>query len=593
MERLRRNRAFVCLASAPASIKEAAEVETTLQAGFSRREELINHVSHIGGKYGTFEPNFWRLDGTFMIAPNTNERLTTPLELGFTGRSLSNHDGFYPGFEPEIVIRFATPQNLELVSMVFDMATGEVIDTARFRVFNPGGAVIFEETIRDNREMVMATSRGASNVGRVVITIFRSATPRRRPRVAEVHFGPVMMFDGEDILNVNNLREADAGAKSFPTNRLRVRVLNKGRFSLLDAGGDLSFLKEKLLVEHTQGIGNGDNWVWMHCGTFFLHSWAVKENYLELMAYGRSWVLSKSVYRDSSFMQFSLADIARHIAADAGVKVEVNRGMEYTPWFPRFMGNVSHKAALNMVAELGSYVLHEDRFGVLHFLDMTTQDWWNRFVISEHLDFERMFAAPKVGMKPYYNGIILKEYFLTLEHSPAMTTAVDVWGAENITIPFDRPIFSGGRAIASWGFTLTDVRFSPMHMTARLSGHGRCTIEINGHRAVFASGERFFHAPWFSAGEERQAYVVDLPMFLSNLQFINYMRNWVVRRKFEMLAKRTFCDVEWRQNPFVNPADWVNVQMLVDGRTMTGHVMRQELEFDRGVLRGSSGVIIS
>jgi len=581
---LRKSRGLVTFVDGADGVKSGAVVQTTAQAMFSRAAQLVNGVSHIGGKMASFEPNFWRLDGSFMLPVGASH---SQMEIGFVSLQMSDVEGIFSSV-PEIVISFPTARNLPLVAVVFDHAAGEAAGSLRFRAFDGANNVILDEVVQNvDRANVLHSTRGANGVRRVVISVLTTINPLRRARIAEVHFGRVLQYDGEDIVQVNSVAQADPACRAFPQNRLRVKIFNKGRFGVLGDEGDARHLRQRQTVEYAQMTADGAGERWMHLGNFALDSWEIRENMVELLAYGRSSGLGNEIYRDSAFEMFTLGQMARDVARAAGFEVIVPRCMDVSPFIPRFFGNVSHRAALIMIAELASCMLYEDRRGVLRFVDILDE----ASALTDRLDYEKLFVPPKIEMGAFYNGVILTETWMTIEQGQASRADIDVSGSANVMIPFDRPIFSGGHAEVSVGFSLINPRFHAMYMTGTLTGNGRCTLEIHGMRAAFAGSETFYRAPWFAASQGEHPYVVKLPVFLHNMTHLSEVREWFLRRKFGMMSKRIGIDADWRQNPALDVGDGVLVQVDRAGRMVDGAVVRQEVDFDSGVLRGKTGVL--
>jgi len=575
----RRHDAKIFLSTAPRSVKEAATATSVTQILHSKVEQVVNGVSHGGGKLASYEPNYWRLDGSFML-PRLN--FESQMEVGFASMPISDTRGNFAN-PPEITINFAAPQNIENISVVYDAATGEIVETARFTAFNASNQQVFEETITNNFGLVMATTRGGFNISRIIISFIKTVTPRRRARVMEVHFGPVIVFDGDDIVEIDNLKQTDPSGRSLPANRLRVRFLNKGRYSLLDEDGHIKHLQQKAQIEHHHGIITGARHQWSHCGNFYLANHSVHENHVDIMAYGRALDLAESTFMQSGLINSSPTNIARFVASDAGINVVTPQSWIGAPLFPEFFGNISHRAVLANIAEMTCSLLYEDNNGTFHFIDAIA----NNKNEAQSLGYEEMFGQPRIGLDANYNGILLRESTFLLE-SGTQTVTRRVTGGEDIVIPFDRPIVRGGTATASAGFSLTNVVFRQMYMTAHLTGNGTCDIQIGGMRAVASDNEVFYPAPWFLPGQERHPYRVTLPVFIHNSDHMAAAREWFLRRKFEMLKQRITCTATWRQNPAIALAQPINIQADRKGRVLQGQVIRQELVFNRGVLRGAT-----
>jgi len=580
---LRQSRAVVTIVDAPRGVKERATVTTTAQAMFSRPNQLINGISHTTGKIATFEPDFWRLDGSFML-PVTPPH--SQLEIGFASSQMSNIRGDF-NTPPEITVNFSSPQSLPLISLMFDHTTGEAAESVRFRAFNASGGLLLDETVAGNSANYINTTRGANGATRVVITILRTVNPLRRARVAEIHFGRVMHYDGEDIAEINTVHQADPLGAALPQNRLSLKIFNKGRFSVVDGQSDARHLRERQTVEYTQGVIDDFSTKWTHCGNYFLDNWRVREKYVDFAAYGRTADLGTGIWTESTFSRYTLGRMARDVAAEAGFQVVIPWSMETSPLMPRFFGNVTVREALTIIAQLASCLLLEDGEGRIRFVDIV--DAPGNMV--DMLDFDKQYAPPKVGLGTFYNGVLLTETYLNVEPGLMHRIEIEVAGSIPVTIPLARPIFSGGHIVVPPGFTLTNLRFNTMYMTGTLTGHGLCKIEVHGDRAAFATSEHFYPAPWFSSAQGQHPYVVNLPMFFQNLGNPREMRNWFLRRKFALLAKRVHCEADWRQNPAISPGDRVNMQVEAAGRTLPSHVVWQELNFDHGVLRGKTRVI--
>ena len=570
---------FVC--TAQPKIAAAARVSAVDQGQHSKVGEIVNGISHQRGRLASYEPGLWRLDGSFMLPV---EHFGSEVEVGYISNSVSDEGGFF-ALPPQIDIRFDTPQDIECVTLCFDGALGEFCAEVRVAGLNSAGRAAFDETIRGNTEFLAATSIGGRDVVRVVISILRTANPRRRARIAEVHFGHVLMFGGEDILEVNNMRQADIMGRSLPPNRLRARVLNKGRFSLLEPAGNIRHLSQRMAVEHVHGIIEEGRALWQHCGNFALDSWTVREGHIDFLAYGQSRGLAEATYLESAFSLWSLADMARHVAADAGLEVLVADIMERSPGFLRFFGNVNHRAALTAIAQLASCVVYEDNMGRLCFADILGPAG----DLADNLSYDKLFSQPKIERRTYYNGVLLRERTMKVQ-SGSQVVSLDIRGTQDVVIPFDAPVFSGGWATVSGGFSMSNMRFFPMYMTARISGNGTCNVTVSGNRASFADIEVFYPAPWKKLGEEEHPYVVKLPMFLHNIVNMAAMRQWFLQRKFAMMARRMVCECGWRQNTALGIGDAVSMQVDRDGRQVVGYVTRQDLAFARGVLRGSSHI---
>jgi hypothetical protein len=218
----------------------------------------------------------------------------------------------------------------------------------------------------------------------------------------------------------------------------------------------------------------------------------------------------------------------------------------------------------------------------------------NQGELKEKLDFERLFEPPLLTQNNYYNGVTLTEHMISLDWGWLANFSMDVNGLADIVIPYDVPIWGNGEITVTQGFSLQNIEQHTMYMTARLAGTGRCTVEVRGWRVLMLSQQQFYPAPWKKEGETEKPYMVNLPMFISNAVHIQSVRDWFLGRKFGLLRQLIFCEANHRQNMKNELGDNVMVQIDPDGREIRQRAHYQEMNFENGVLSGTTkGVVVS
>jgi len=582
---LRKTQAVVILDFVPLEVKRAARVVCSRQASHSEGGQVFNGIADTSGRFASFERRFWKLDGSFMLP---EMRHFGEMEIGFISEQDSRSTGLYDD-PPTVSVELNEPVNCPAIGCSFDASSGEVADTVRLRGFGADGSVLIDETISNNRAAHVQTTGGADGVMRVEVNVIRSVLPHRRARIAEVFLGRVLRLDGDDIFSLKMISEADPSGVGMPVNQLRLSIANKGRFDYLDENSVAQLMAKRQAFEYRHGVQEADGSVnWRGCGLFYLESFTVNERRVDFVANGRAHELSATTFYNSAIATMTLGDLIRRVADEIGFNVAIAQGFFRTPRVPAFLGNVSHREALSMLAQVSCCLLTEDRQGGLRFIDLLASR-----KARSGMDFDSIYELPKVERGQYYNGISLREITYGIAPEERLVHKnVSVSGGYDFEIHFPRPYVDRGRIQLPWGFSLDWVEFHAMYVKGRVTGHGNCLIEVFGRPAVFMPQDNFYPAPWMGKDERPLPYNVDLPMFINNVcgDYRNF-RQWFLNRKFELMRRRLRTQVHWRQDFGVEVGDKVRVQIDYGGQELRGHVVRQEIAFDGGVMSGSTGVV--
>ncbi|MCL2575125.1 MAG: hypothetical protein FWE33_01705 [Defluviitaleaceae bacterium] len=590
---LRRNKALITLSGNDGNLKDDVVVSSASGAKHSRVGQVLNGISHNAGKIATMERGLWRLDGSFMLPV---EAENSQIEVGFVSDEIANENGAFAN-RPEIVIDFDTPRDVPVVNIVCDRNNAPIrFAQAVFR--SRSGSVIrnvFISSAPDESGVfphIIGTD-GANGVSQIVITVYNMVQPHRRARVTEVHFAPVVVFDGGDLLEVNAIHQGDVEGKNLPYNELRVKVANSnGRFNLLDVGDGLfSMLEEGSRLEYAQGVGYGSDggMIYTNFSQYYLDRWVVSNDNVEMVAHSGAKMLDNAVFYGGHFGLEHMGDLARRIAAEAGVEVVVPHIMNTYPRFPGFTGNVSHRRALADLAKLASCGIYEDRQGRIHFVDLFSI---HQGELKADLDYGVAYAKPQISQSHYYNGIMLTERMISLDQGWLANVQLDVAGSLDVMIPYDAPIWGEANVSVTGGFGLQNLQRHTMYMTARVVGNGRCTVEVRGWRCSILSTQHFYFAPWKKEGEAEKPYMVDLPMFISNAVHIQSVRDWFLERKFRLLRALVFAKVHWRGDVDCELGDNFMLQVDKDGRMVRCRAFYQEIGFDGGVFTGATKAVV-
>ncbi|MDR2167436.1 MAG: hypothetical protein LBE35_06280 [Clostridiales bacterium] len=589
---LRENSALITYIAGGAGIKSGATVTATAahQAVFSQVSQVLNGRSHTSGKIATLEPDFWRLDGSFMLPVAGSNRL----EVGFVSRLACDSNGQWAAAanRPILNIHFPTPRDVSMVTIVSDRNADNYVRRVAITGFNASGGSVGGGIVTLAPDGSAALNN-FNNLVRLQIQIITMSRGFRLARVAEVHFGRVTVFDDEDILNINTIHEGDPEGRGLPYNQMQVKLANKGRFNVLNPGsGLLPLLEQGCQIEYAHGIrfpNQSNPMFWTNYAGYFLDKWSVNNESVELVAHSRSKFLDSSIFMNSRFPLEHMGDLARRIALDAGINVVVPHVMNTYPRFPGFTGNISHRAALAQLAELSSCMIHEARDGTIHFIDLFSI---HQGELKGDIDFENSFAPPEATQSDYYNGITLSEHLISLTDGVLANVEFSVAGTLDIVIPYDSPIWGDANVTVTHGFSISNIRRHTMYLEARLMGNGRCSVQVRGWRVSMLTTKEFYPAPWKQTNEVEKPYVVDLPMFIANAVHIQSVRDWFLERKFNLLRNLVFVKANWRQDPARDLGDNNMFQIDKNGRRVRCRAFYQEMEYNKGILNGTTKAIV-
>jgi len=481
-DKLRRNAVKLTYTAADEGAKGLAMAHLSHAVAFSDVQQVVNGISHASGRFASWEPDFWRLDGSFML-PSAGEGL----ETGFVSHQISLENGtFAINGHPELEIRFTRPVNLPAITLVFD---GDgACRNAQILCHNAFGTIIAQQFINnmpggDGNVPLIMQANGANGVSRITIRLMRTNVGRRRARVTEVHFGHIWLFDGDDILSANTIHQGDGEGKGLPWNQIRTAIANKGRFNALD-GGKINQLAKGAKLEYTVGTGTFPHgkMFWTKYADYLLDEWNITNNKVEFTAHSKARLLSDTTFMGSNFALEHMGDLARRIGREAGVNVITPHAMNTYPRFPGFVGNVSHRKALAYLAELASCAIFEDRQGNIHFMDLLSP---RQPALAPDLDFEQQFAPPEIAQNNRYNGILLTERMISLDDGWLANVQLDVEGFLDITIPYDAPVWLTPAITVNTGFSLQNIEMHTMFTRLRV-------VAMAGPRCRCGAGDAHF-----------------------------------------------------------------------------------------------------
>jgi len=274
----RRTSARVTFDISDVTAADDASVTVTSEAEISRKAQLTNQVRDRPA-YATFEPDYWKLDGSFVLPPKPEE---PGFEVGWYSAALSGPDG---SFSPAQTIdfTFTQPHSSIGLTITFDEPANEYATDFDIVVYDGNGGTIWSHQVRGNTDARWVIDRQQlANYKRIVITLLKWCKPYRRAKVTEVSFGVVRVYGDDNLFRVNILEEIDPISAQVPASELRFVVDNSSReFNILNPEGSYAFLQERQAVVVELGVEVRPNtYEWVHMGYYFMSDWKSDEGSL-------------------------------------------------------------------------------------------------------------------------------------------------------------------------------------------------------------------------------------------------------------------------------------------------------------------------
>jgi len=544
---------------------------------FSHINQAMNENRIMTAPVATLEPDYWRLDGTFILPVPPSENI----EAGWWSDVISDENGY---FETPLVItrEFEQAQLFNQVSITFDHSTNNFCSEFKVDLYDTENNIIYSENIINNTQPIRATEKGGENILKVVITLYRTNNPFRYARVIEIDFGLIIYYTNKELISLNSIRETDYLGKSFIIPQFNIVVQNKGDYNVVDKRTYAPYFQTRQRFFYRIGLILDDNSTeWINCGTYFLQSWAVNDKNVSFNASGKTVQLENFDYYENSFNVFTLQQLINRVFSSINAQINVNL---QSPRITGYFGEINYRDVLRYLAELSCCLVYEDENNIIQFKDILSDNTENSI---DTLDYKNMYGSPNIQLSEYYNSINLTEYFMSVEFKQVSSTEQT---AGEIKIFFDNPINGIGEIDLTDGFSLTNIIWYTNRLTGILTGNGTCIITVTGNAVTLSKEENLYNAPWHTGKEPNSPYAINIPCMIKNSADYENFKSWFLDRKFKMLEKRMNANVYWYQNPERKIGDIVETQINRNEDGVNFHIVSQEIKFAPR-LKGNTKII--
>ena len=249
--------------------QESATASGTNETGFSQVDSILDDTPKTV-KYATNELNFWALDGTRTILPDSGSYATE----GYVSNVEST--GSVTLSFPEI--RTAASSG---VTITWGSAYGEYPSVFTVSATN-GNTIVAQTTITNNTQQVSAVFLQLQNYNKITITVHDWGLPNRRVRIEKVVIGHVLTLTKKDILSFTHEQHGDLLSGELPKYSIEFTLDNSdGRWDPNNPTGMEQYLSERQKLTVRYGLDVNGTIEWIKAGTFYLSGWNTPSNGLE------------------------------------------------------------------------------------------------------------------------------------------------------------------------------------------------------------------------------------------------------------------------------------------------------------------------
>ena len=322
--------------------------DTNKYNDFSDAESIFNQ--HTVRRYATYESNFWKANGISFFLP---EKKSDYRKDGITSTNL---------FEESFHVKFVFgcgKSDIKGLTIKF----GRNYPT-KFTI-GTDNATSFEY---ENTEELFKSDDVFENTESIELVITEMNVPNARVRIDYIIFGLGLEYDDEWISEASSNTTLSAINEDLPESEFKVTLCNDNQlFNVDNPSSDINFLESGQKVNVMMGYMLDDGnieWIKMH--SLYVSEWSADDSSATITAVDILKYLDekyyKGIYYDGGI---SLYDLAILVFEDAGLMEDdyyidsyLKKVTVHNP-----LPNVTHKEALQIIANAGRCIMDYDRNG--------------------------------------------------------------------------------------------------------------------------------------------------------------------------------------------------------------------------------------
>ena len=322
--------------------------DTNKYPDFSDAESIFNQ--HTVRRYATYESNFWKANGISFFLP---EKKSDYRKDGITSTNL---------FEESFHVKF-----------VFGCGKSDIKGlTIKFGRNYPTKFTIVTDNATsfeyENTEELFKSDDVFENTESIELVITEMNVPNARVRIDYIIFGLGLEYDDEWISEASSNTTLSAINEDLPESEFKVTLCNDNQlFNVDNPSSDINFLESGQKVNVMMGYMLDDGnieWIKMH--SLYVSEWSADDSSATITAVDILKYLDEKYYKGIYYEDgISLYDLAVLVLTDAGLNEDEYYIDSYMKkvYVHNPLPNVTHKEALQIIANAGRCIMDYDRNG--------------------------------------------------------------------------------------------------------------------------------------------------------------------------------------------------------------------------------------
>lgn len=361
--------------------------DTNKYNDFSDAESIFNQ--HTVRRYATYESNFWKANGISFFLP---EKKSDYRKDGITSTNL---------FEESFHVKF-----------VFGCGKSDIKGlTIKFGRNYPTKFTIVTDNATsfeyENTEELFKSDDVFENTESIELVITEMNVPNTRVRIDYIIFGLGLEYDDEWISETSSNTTLSAINEDLPESEFTVTLCNDNQlFNVDNPSSDINFLESGQKVNVMMGYMLDDGnieWIKMH--SLYVSEWSADDSSATITAVDILKYLDEKYYKGIYYEDgISLYDLAVLVLTDAGLNEDEYYIDSYMKkvYVHNPLPNVTHKEALQIIANAGRCIMDYDRNGKIRIraafkptYDTTSngETYYSNTTMIDTLDSKEQYAT--------------------------------------------------------------------------------------------------------------------------------------------------------------------------------------------------------
>lgn len=425
-------------------------INTTAEYELSDKAQITNLVRDLKN-WSTWEKDRTTLDGAFAFSDGTNLG-----EVGFVSDGLSENDQSFT-VNPNLSVVFDNPHSSIALTVTFDQVNNEYAEDFVITAYDDVGGIILSESYVGNTETIVVAEGLFQNYYRIDLQITKWSHARHRARVAEIDFGAVRIYDGDNsLVSMNLVEDVDYKGKVIPTSEVTFVVQNVDQeFNLLNPEGIYAFLQQNQQVLPEIGILAGGTVQYVPLGEFFLSEWNSDEGgaTASFTASDILGVMTQFTYENLTPASTNIGAFIENLFIICGISEYNIDSSVYSISTNGLIRSTDCRTALNLACIAGMVHAYTNRDGEV------IVEPWVIGTAQDQVTRAKIFKESQISLEPLVKTVEV-QYWSDLSTSGSVSVATGETTGEILTYTNNTLINDSTQAttVANWAVALTTFR---------------------------------------------------------------------------------------------------------------------------------------